>query len=390
MFLPIGDTPNPENYRPWVNHLLISINVSLYLFVALPASLAAPDINSAEFFEYMGYLSKLVGQQFSPEMVADVTSAYDIYVFKHGFRPSEPALSSLVYSMFLHGGFGHLAGNMLFLWIYGDNVEHRLGHKRYFVLYLVWGVVATLSYGLFTSNGDAPLVGASGAISGVLGYYFLLFPRNQVKVFVFFFPFIMNVVLVPARIVLGFYLILENVVPALIGSASSVAYGAHIGGFLAGLAFALPATKKLFQSSSKSKGSRETAEPIHLSLSRLRNTLRFEHGPDILQALKTCTAEDIDRLQAHEIPRLADVMFRQGYMEPAVTLLKRALVRFEHHRGDDVVRLYLALAVIRKEQGLSASARQHVLDALERGPSESLSSQIRSFLDEMDTAEQKN
>ena len=390
MFLPIGDTPNPENYRPWVNHLLISINVSLYLFVALPASMAAPDINSPEFFEYIGYLSKLVGQQFTPEMVADVTSAYDIYVFKHGFRPSQPALSSLFYSMFLHGGFGHLAGNMLFLWIYGDNVEHRLGHKRYLLTYLVWGVVATLSYGLFTDNGDAPLVGASGAISGVLGYYFLLFPKNRVKVFVFFFPFIMNVILVPARIVLGLYLVLENVVPALIGSASSVAYGAHIGGFLAGLSLALLATKKQLPAREKPKKSRGAAAPIQLGLSRLRNALRFEHAPDILQALQACTAADIDRLYPHEIPRLADVLFKQGYVEPAITLLKRAIVRFEQNSGDDVARIHLALAVIRKEQGLASSAKQHVLNALERNPSEGLSEQIRNFMDAMDTPEQKN
>ena len=388
MFLPIGDTPNPENYRPWVNHLLISLNVSIYLFIALPASFAAPDINSTEFMEYLAYLSQLVGQDFSPEVVADVTSAYDVYVFKHGYRPSQPSLSSLFYSLFLHGGFGHLAGNMLFLWIYGDNVEHRLGHKQYFIVYLAWGVVATLTYSLFAGNADAPLVGASGAISGVLGYYFLLFPKNRVKVFVFFFPFIMNVIFVPARIVLGLYLVLENVVPALFGSVSSVAYGAHIGGFMAGLSLGLLATKKKLPVRDRPAKSRAGAEPIQLGLSRLRNTLRFEHAPDILQALQACTAADIDRLYPYEIPRLADVLFKQGYIEPAITLLKRAIVRFEQNSGDDVARIHLALAVIRKEQGLASSAKQHVLNALERNPSEALTEQIRIFMNGMDTTEQ--
>ena len=109
--------------------------------------------------------------------------AYDIDTFKHGFRPSQPAISSLFYSMFLHGGFGHLAGNMPFLWIYGDNVEHRLGHKRYLLTYLVW-VVATLSYGLFTDN--EPFSWSFGRNFWCTGI--LLSSFQSVKVFVFFFP----------------------------------------------------------------------------------------------------------------------------------------------------------------------------------------------------------
>ena len=100
----------------------------------------------------------------------------------------------------------HLFGNMLFLWIYGDNVEYRLGRLAFLLWYLATGVAATLFFAVFALDSTVPLVGASGAISGVLGFYFLWFPRNTVRLFVFLFPFFMNVVAVPARIVLGVYL----------------------------------------------------------------------------------------------------------------------------------------------------------------------------------------
>jgi len=134
----------------------------------------------------------------------------------------------------------HLIGNMLFLWIYGDNVEHRLGRGGYLLAYLSTGVAATLFFTLFVPGSNAPLIGASGAISGVLGCYFLWFPRNQIKVFIFLFPFLMNTFLVPARFVLGFFLLVDNLVPFLVtkGGGSGVAHGAHIGGFIGGLVLA--------------------------------------------------------------------------------------------------------------------------------------------------------
>jgi hypothetical protein len=142
--------------------------------------------------------------------------------------------------MFLHASWLHLGGNMLFLWIFGDNVEHRLGRIGYLLAYLGCGVAATLFFALFAQGSKVPMLGASGAISGVLGFYFLWFPRNRVKVFVFLFPFIMNTFLVPARLVLGFFLLIDNLLPFLIsgGASTGVAHGAHIGGFVAGLALA--------------------------------------------------------------------------------------------------------------------------------------------------------
>ena len=137
------------------------------------------------------------------EALLQQVSAYDLVVFAYGFRPADLNLSALVTSMFLHGGFMHLAGNMLFLWIYGDNVEHRLGRWRYLAAYLGTGTLATLSHAVLNLDSALPMVGASGAISGVLGLYFIWFPRNRVRLWIMLFPFFMNVVYAPARLVLG-------------------------------------------------------------------------------------------------------------------------------------------------------------------------------------------
>jgi membrane associated rhomboid family serine protease len=174
------------------------------------------------------------------QAILEHISAYDLFVFQHGFRPAEFSVQTLFTSMFLHGGWLHLAGNMLFLWIFGDNVEARLGRIGYLLSYLGTGAAATLFFTLFVLDSQVPLIGASGAISGVLGCYFIWFPRNQVKTFIFLFPFIMTTVLIPARLVLGFYLVVDNLVPFLLaaGASGGVAHGAHIGGFVAGLALA--------------------------------------------------------------------------------------------------------------------------------------------------------
>ena len=238
MFLPIGDTPNPRSFTPFVNYTLILTNIVIYFAVSLPMTMTAPDAGASDLSEYLQYLLRFAPGGFSAQDMAPHINAYDVYVYAHGYKPAAPEFTDLFSSLFLHGGFGHLAGNMLFLWIYGDNVEHRLGRWQYLLSYLAWGLIATLCYGLVSSAPEAPLVGASGAISGVLGYYFIFFPHNKVKVLIFLFPFFMKVILVPTRIVLSIYLVLENVLPAIFSAASSVAYGAHIGGFVAGLALA--------------------------------------------------------------------------------------------------------------------------------------------------------
>src|SRR4029453_5853345 len=170
------------------------------------------------------------------QLVRDV-STYDLFVFQWGFRPAHPSVGALFTCMFLHAGLLHLVGNMLFLWIYGDNVEHRLGGIGYLLWYLGTGVAATLFHTVRAWDSDIPLVGASGAISGILGFYFIWFPRNSVRLLWLLPPFLMQTFDVPARLVLGMYLVLDNVLPYLITSGDAGgAPGAPIGGSLAGRA----------------------------------------------------------------------------------------------------------------------------------------------------------
>jgi membrane associated rhomboid family serine protease len=150
-----------------------------------------------------------------------------------------PFWTTLLTSMFLHGGWGHLGGNMLFLWIFGDNIEHRLGHLRFILFYLACGLAASLAHIVFNSGSAIPAVGASGAISGVLGGYLLMFPRNQVYVLTWG-----GVMAVPAILMLGLWIVTQfiNGVGSIAATEETggggVAYMAHIGGFAAGLVLA--------------------------------------------------------------------------------------------------------------------------------------------------------
>jgi membrane associated rhomboid family serine protease len=236
--VPIGDAPNPRGV-PVVTYLLIAANVAVYLFVAIPLGSQHPASNDPSLQEYVRVMAQSIHDRAALQQMLRHVSAYDLVMFDWGFRPGSPRLLDLFTCMFLHAGFLHLFGNMLFLWIYGDNVEHLLGHVGYLFWYLATGIAATLFYMLGASGSQIPLVGASGAISGVLGFYFVWFPRNQVRLLWLLPPFVMQVFEVPARLVLALYLVLENLLPYLIvrGDAG-VANGAHIGGFLGGLAVA--------------------------------------------------------------------------------------------------------------------------------------------------------
>ena len=136
----------------------------------------------------------------------------------------------------MHGGWLHLAGNMLFLWIFGDNVEHRIGHGLFLVFYLRGGLIASVAQILVNADSVIPTLGASGAISGVLGAYFVMFPTNRVTVFLF-----RCVVPVPAIVAIGMWAVLQVIAGFgdLTGEAGGVAYMAHIGGFLGGAAAGL-------------------------------------------------------------------------------------------------------------------------------------------------------
>lgn len=171
---------------------------------------------------------------------------YDLFeVLASPFGRIPRKLLPLVTSMFLHGSWMHLIGNMLFLYIYGDNVECRLGHFRYLAFYLVAGIVAALSHVIPFHHSAMPMVGASGAISGVLGAYLIMFPQARIIMLVWFI-FIIRLIRVPAFIVLGFWF-LGQVMASFAPSTeaySNVAWHAHVGGFIFGMAYVLISGRK--------------------------------------------------------------------------------------------------------------------------------------------------
>jgi len=173
--------------------------------------------------------------------------AGEVAVYQYGFLPGAlfgrvrvegaavPPVLTIFSSMFLHGGWLHLLGNMLYLWIFGDNIEDRLGRVRYIAFYLICGVVAALAQALPDMDSQIPMIGASGAISGVLGAYVVLYPRANVlvvlPVFIVFYTF-----RVPALLVLGFWFLGQLMSSLAVSSqGGGIAFGAHVGGFLAGL-----------------------------------------------------------------------------------------------------------------------------------------------------------
>jgi membrane associated rhomboid family serine protease len=182
-------------------------------------------------------------QQPSEDALQSFVTAWGIvpreYAAGRDIAPSIPFpyWSTLLTSMFLHGGWGHLLGNMLYLWIFGDNIEHRVGHRRFLVFYLATGLAAGVAHIAFNLESGVPTVGASGAISGVLGGYLVLFPRNRVYVLTYG-----GVAAVPAIFMLGLWILIQFVngigTVAATPETGGVAYLAHIGGFIAGIVLA--------------------------------------------------------------------------------------------------------------------------------------------------------
>jgi len=208
---PIRDH-NPSGTTPWVTWALIAANVAVFL-VEL-AVFSTPG-GEARFLRDW--------------------ALFPVAVTQGG------EYSALLTSMFVHAGFMHVAGNMLFLWIFGDNLEDALGHMGFLALYLAAGVAAALAQILADPMSQIPTVGASGAIGGVMGGYVLLFPRARIDVLLIFVVFF-RVIAVPAWVMLGLWFALQ-----LLSGFSTpmdgggVAYWAHVGGFAAGLALTLPA-----------------------------------------------------------------------------------------------------------------------------------------------------
>jgi membrane associated rhomboid family serine protease len=209
MFIPLKDS-NPSRSYPVVNITLILVNVAVFLY---QFSLPAPA--------------------FKAFVLANSTVPARIPSFFAGHLGFETAFLPLFTSMFLHAGFLHIAGNMLFLWIFGDNVEDFFGHFTYLLFYLVCGIGAGLLHIFFNLGSTVPALGASGAISGVMGAYMLLYPRERILTLVFIF-----LVPIPAVFILGYWFLLQFLggIHALGGGASGgVAVWAHVGGFILGM-----------------------------------------------------------------------------------------------------------------------------------------------------------
>jgi membrane associated rhomboid family serine protease len=384
MVIPIGDAPNARGAAP-VTYALIALNVAIYILVSLPLSGRRPDPRDPELREYVEVMSHATRGEISPAELLQQTSSYDLYVFDHGYRPARPSLADLLYCMFLHGGFLHLAGNMLFLWIYGDNVEKHMGSLRYLFWYLATGVAATLFHSFFASTSEVPLVGASGAISGVLGFYFVWFPRNIVRLLVLFPPFVMEVFEVGARLVLGLYLFMDNLLPYILsGGEGGVAHGAHIGGFVAGLAVAWVHSQRVLRKEPVLRGAPEPEPP------RLHEAIkngRLGEAADTYQELSP--AEAREALSPEEAVEVARWLRRQGRSGDALVLLRRT-VR-DMHDGPGLAEAYaLAGLILLEDRRDPAAAYQYLLTALELSPDPATAEEVRSALRRIDGLQVRN
>jgi membrane associated rhomboid family serine protease len=165
--------------------------------------------------------------------------AVDAFTLYWGLVPAAFSWVTVLTSMFLHGGLLHVAGNMLYLWIFGDNVEDRMGHGRFLVFYLLCGVAAALAQTITAPDSVIPMVGASGAIAGVMGAYFVLYPKSRIVTLI---PiFFLQVIEVPAILFLGIWFLMQflsglgSIVSVASGSTGGVAFWAHVAGFVAGI-----------------------------------------------------------------------------------------------------------------------------------------------------------
>lgn len=221
MLFPISDDDRHLLRPAYVTIVLVAINVLVFFL-----QLASPEFTSG----YSVIPLEIVKGVDLTEPV-QVRSAGQSFEIPQAPGPV-PIYLTLLTAMFMHGGWGHLGGNMLYLWIFGDNVEHRFGALRFLAFYLISGLAATIAQIATDPQGVIPNLGASGAISGVLGAYLVLFPNNRVMAVIFF-----RLVSIPAILVLGLWGLMQFVSlgGSHSGSGGGVAYAAHVGGFVAGL-----------------------------------------------------------------------------------------------------------------------------------------------------------
>lgn len=212
---PLHDDTERMHGRPYLNYGMIAINVIVFIWQASATSFFSNEAAMQDIFMTYGAV---------PDKI---------------FNDFPASASTIITSMFMHGGVAHIIGNMIFLFVFGDNIEDRYGRIKYILIYIGWGAVAALAHSAFAlsaGQGDVPAVGASGAISGILGAYLVMYPRA--KIFTVIMAFFLYTVRIPVLIYIPFWFVLQ-VIFTLIGDTSGVAYLAHIGGFVAGAATGL-------------------------------------------------------------------------------------------------------------------------------------------------------
>jgi membrane associated rhomboid family serine protease len=228
-FIPLSDDPGPRRRFPFVNYALILINIGVFIY-----ELTQPDQGDCFTKAYALVPSAVLNNH------AVATGC--------GIAEPTPVFLTLITAMFLHAGLLHIGGNMLYLWIFGDNVEDRLGHVWYLVFYLACGLAANFAQIAATvaTHGDLNVLnlGASGAIAGVLGAYLVFYPGSRVNTLVFLGVFF-TIARISAFVVIGFWFLLQlvdafiSIGPSAGSTGGGVAYFAHVGGFLLGLVIAL-------------------------------------------------------------------------------------------------------------------------------------------------------
>lgn len=233
MIIPIGDDNSGHRVTPWINYLFIALNLFVFIFLQQGGQ------NLAFTYAFGAVPAEILTGM---DIVTQNKEIIDEYTgnsfFLYGLQPTPvPVYFTLVTCMFMHGGLGHLIGNLIYLWVFGDNLENRMGHAGYLWFYLLTGIIASLThvFSVFLQPGIEliPMIGASGAISAVIGGNILLLPHRKVTVLLFFWP-----LRVSAFFALGMWIVFQVIdgLGALGGTADRVAYSAHIGGFIAGLA----------------------------------------------------------------------------------------------------------------------------------------------------------
>ena len=205
MILPLKDeNPHPPGFKPKVTYALIVVNVIVFFYEVL---------YTGQFLNFGGPRASQLFLEWGA-IPACVVGAHSIMISGTQIMcPSVPYIS-LFSSMFMHGSLMHLGGNMLFLWIFGDNIEAKFGKAKFLAIYLIWGLVASFAHIAFDSSSPIPAIGASGAISGVMGAYLIIFPRARVLTLLWI-VFIIRMLHIPSKYILSYYLIVQNLLPVL-------------------------------------------------------------------------------------------------------------------------------------------------------------------------------